>query len=276
MTRARRILLAALALAVAGPALWSPAWADPPFDPKDPAMAKYMAGEKRSGYTFAEPETRAMQDDDFMNPAMLWVGKGETLWTTVEGSAGKSCSSCHGKAEDSMKTAGAHYPKYNAGEHKVINLEQRINLCRTQAMGAPEWKYESEPLLAMTTYVKMQSRGVPVQVAIDGPAAPWFDAGQRFFYERRGLNDVACSHCHVDHWGHHIRTELLSQGMSNGFPTYRLKWQKLGSLHRRLAGCNEEIRAEPYPLGSFEYVALELYLAWRSQGLQVETPSVRK
>jgi sulfur-oxidizing protein SoxA len=257
-------------------ASWSAAWADPPFDPKDPAMARYVSGAKRSGYTFAEPETRAMQDDEFLNPAMLWVGKGEILWSKVEGSEGKSCASCHGKAEDSMKTAGARFPKFDAGERKVINLEQRINTCRTKAMGAAEWKYESEPLLAMTTYVKMQSRGQPIQAVTDGPAAPWFDAGRRFYYERRGLNDVACAHCHEDYWGRHIRTELLSQGMANGFPTYRLKWQKLGSLHRRLAGCNEEIRAEPYPLGSFEYVALELYLAWRAQGLQVETPSVRK
>ena len=272
MTAARKIVaVLALALAVASPAL-----ADPPFDPKDPAMAKYVSGEKRSGYTFAEPETRAMQDDEFLNPAMLWVGKGEALWSKVEGGAGKSCASCHGKAEESMKTAGARFPKFDAGERKVINLEQRVNLCRTQAMGAPEWKYESEPLLAMTTYVKTQSRGTPIVAVTDGPAAPWFDAGRRFYYERRGLNDVACAHCHVDYWGRHIRTELLSQGMANGFPTYRLKWQKLGSLHRRLAGCNEEIRAEPYALGSFEYVALERYLAWRAQGLQVETPSVRK
>jgi len=267
----RALLVALLLMAWVGPAL-----ADPPFDPKDPAMVRYQAGIKRSGYTFAEPETRAMQDDDFMNPAMLWVEKGEKLWSTAEGGTAKSCASCHGKAEDSMKGVGAHYPKFDKGAGKVINLEQRINICRVQAMAAPEWKYESEPLLAMTTYVKMQSRGVPVAVAIDGPAAPWFDAGQRFYFERRGLNDVACSHCHVDNWGRHIRTELLSQGMSNGFPSYRLKWQKLGSLHRRLAGCNEEIRAEPYPLGSFEYVALELYLAWRAQGLLVETPSVRK
>ena len=253
-----------------------PALADPPFDAKDPAMARFQAGAKRSGYTFAEPETRAMQDDDFMNPAMLWAEKGETLWSTVDGEAGKSCASCHGKAEDSMKTVGAHYPKYDPSQRRVINLEQRINICRSQAMAAPEWKYESEPLLAMTTYVKMQSRGQTVAVAVDGPAAPWFEAGRRFYFERRGLNDVACNHCHIDNWGRHLRTELLSQGMSNGFPSYRLKWQKLGSLHRRLAGCNEEIRAEPYPLGSFEYVALELYLAWRAAGLQVETPSVRK
>jgi L-cysteine S-thiosulfotransferase len=113
-------------------------------------------------------------------------------------------------------------------------------------------------------------------VSIDGPAKPFFEKGKAFYYERRGLNDLACSHCHMDGEGHHLRSELLSQGQANGFPTYRLKWQKLGSLHRRLQGCNEEIRAEPFPLGSDEYTNLELYLAWRANGLPVETPSVRK
>jgi sulfur-oxidizing protein SoxA len=73
-----------------------------------------------------------------------------------------------------------------------------------------------------------------------------------------------------------IRADTLSQGQSNGFPTYRLKWQKLGSLHRRFKGCNDQVRAEPYKRGSDEYVNLELYLAWRGQGLEIESPAVRQ
>lgn len=267
-----RFMMSAVVLAatLAGPAL-----ADPPFDKNDPKYAKYISGDKRSGYTYAEPETRAMQDDDFNNPGFLWVEKGEKLWNKVDGSAGKACSSCHGKAETSMKGIGASYPRYDPSVRKVVNLEQRINGCREQ-IGATAWKWESEPLLAMTTYIQHQSRGMPINVTVDGAAAPYFEAGRRFYYERRGLNDLACKHCHEDNSGGHMRTELLSQGQTNGFPTYRLKWQKLGSLHRRLAGCNEEIRAEPFPMGSDEYTNLELFLAWRAQGLQVEAPSVRK
>ena len=244
--------------------------------PLDPAMAGYVAGDKRSGYTFAEPETRAMQDDDFANPGFLWVDKGSALWSKVEGEAGKSCAACHGDAAASMKAAGTTYPKFLASAGKPINLEQRINLCRTGAMKAAAYKYESDELLSLTTFVKFQSRGQPVDVRIDGPAAPFFAKGKEFYEQRRGMSDLACAHCHERMAGGHIRAELLSQGQTNGFPTYRLKWQKLGSLHRRLAGCNEEIRAEPYPLGSDEYVNLELYLAWRANGLPVETPSVRK
>lgn len=242
----------------------------------EPQEAQYSAGDKKSGYLYAEPETRAMQDDDFTNPGFLWVERGSALWNKVEGEAGKSCASCHGDAETSMKGVGASYPKYDAKLGKLVNIEQRINQCRTEQMKAEAWKWESDPLLSMTAFVKTQSRGMPVAVDIDGPAAPFFEKGKEFYYQRRGQLDLACKHCHEDNAGNHIRTELLSQGQSNGFPTYRLKWQKLGSLHRRLAGCNEEIRAEPYPLGSDEYTNLELYLAWRAQGLPVEAPSVRK
>ena len=32
-----------------------------------------------SGYLFAEPSTRSIQDDDFLNPGVLWVEHGEKL-----------------------------------------------------------------------------------------------------------------------------------------------------------------------------------------------------
>ena len=51
-----------------------------------------------------------------------------------------------------------------------------------------------------------------------------------------------------------IRANLLSEGQSNGFPTYRLKWQGVGTLHRRFKGCNDQVRATPYERGSDERI----------------------
>lgn len=229
-----------------------------------------------SGYYFRTPETRELQDDDFMNPAFIWMERGAELWSTAEGEAGKACTTCHEDAEDSMTGVGASYPKYHEASGKLINLEQRINLCRTENMQAEPWKWESDELLGMTAYVKHQSKGMPVNVSIDGPAAPFFEKGKDFYYQRRGQLDMACATCHEVNYGMYIRADLLSQGHSNGFPTYRLKWQKIGSLHRRMRGCNSQVRAERYPYGADEYVNLELYLAWRGQGLPVETPAVRQ
>ncbi len=228
-----------------------------------------------SGYEFRNAETQALQDDDFQNPAMLWVDTGAELWETAAGESGKACADCHGDASESMAETGAHYPKWDGDAGKAVNLEQRINQCRTENQEADAWKWESEQLLAMTSFVRHQARGVPVEVQIDGPMEAVFEKGKELYYTRNGQLDMACANCHEDNYGNRIRSDLLSQGHSNGFPTYRLKWQKVGSLHRRFKGCMKQVRAEPYAVGSDEFVALELYLAWRGIGLPVETPAVR-
>ncbi|NNG03891.1 MAG: sulfur oxidation c-type cytochrome SoxA [Inquilinus sp.] len=233
-------------------------------------------GELISGYEFRTPETQALQDDDFINPGFLWVENGEELWETADGAAGKSCESCHGDAEDSMNGVGARYPVYSEATGKPINLEQRINLCRTENMQAEPWRWESPELLGMMTFVRYQSRGVPVAVEIDGPMQPFFEAGREFYYQRRGQLDMSCASCHEANYGMSLRADMLSQGHSNGFPTYRLKWQGVGSLHRRFRGCNQQVRADRFGYGSDEYINLELYLAWRGMGLPVETPAVRQ
>ena len=55
----------------------------------------FQVADRRSGYTYAHTETRAIQDDDFDNPGYIWVEKGAELWETQDGVAGKSCVDCH-------------------------------------------------------------------------------------------------------------------------------------------------------------------------------------
>ena len=238
-------------------------------------LKKYSTGDRHSGYVYMTDETRAMQNDNMANPAYLWFDHGAELWSKVEGDAGKSCASCHKDAATSMKGVGATYPKFDKARGKPINIEQRINKCRVENMKAEPFKYESRAMLGMTIYVRSQSRGMPMSVKVDGEMKPFFEKGKAFYFQRRGQLDMACKHCHEDNAGNMIRANLLSEGMSNGFPTYRLKWQKPGSLHRRFRGCNSQVRSKPYAYGSDEYVNLELYLGWRARGLPVETPSVR-
>ena len=247
----------------------------------DSAMAdeknwgKYQVEDRRSGYTYAQIETRSMQDDDFENPAMVLVDEAAQIWEKVDGKAGKACASCHSDAASSMKGVATVYPKFDKKLGKLKNIEQQINACRTKNMQAKAWKFESNPMLAMTVYVRHQSRGMPMNVKVDGEYAPFFEKGKKFYHERRGQLDMSCGSCHEDNAGNMIRANRLSQGQSHSFPTYRLKWQKVGSLHRRFRGCNKQVRATPFKAGSDEYVNLELYAGWRARGLPVETPSVR-
>jgi sulfur-oxidizing protein SoxA len=226
-----------------------------------------------SGYYYASKDTQEIQNDDFGNPAMTWYDVGETNWSKKDGEAGKACADCH-KVGD-LKGVAASYPAYDEKLKKLVNVQDRINNCRKVNMKAKPWKYDSSNMLGMAIFVKAQSRGMKVSPKIDGPAAAYFEKGKKFYYQRRGQLDMSCANCHEKYYGQKIRMNTLSQGQSNGFPVYRLKWQKPGSLHRRFKGCNKQVRAKPYKSGSDEYLALELYLAWRGTGLTVETPAVR-
>ncbi len=142
-------------------------------------------------------------------------------------------------------------------------------------MQAEPWKWEAPQMLGMTAYIGLQSRGMPIDVQTDGPMSTWVEKGKELYYTRVGQLDMACSNCHEDNYGNMIRADHLSQGHINGFPVYRLKWGGLGSIHRRFKGCMENIRATAFKRGSDEFIALELYVSSRGEGLSVEVPSVR-
>jgi sulfur-oxidizing protein SoxA len=230
----------------------------------------------RSGITFAGADVRGMQSDDLANPGMLWVERGERLWNAPAGPADRSCASCHGDARAAMRGAAARYPAHDVAAGRVFDLEARIDDCRTRRQQAGSLPRESDDLLALTAYVAHQSRGLPYAVTIDGPARAAFERGRAFFGERHGQMNLACAHCHDRNWGKRLLFETISQGHGNAFPAYRLEWQGLGSLQRRLRACLFGIRAEMPPAGAQELTDLELFLAWRAQGLPIEAPGVRR
>lgn len=230
----------------------------------------------RPGSDFQSEETRALQNDEARNPGMLWVESGSLSWNAApDGGNGKSCASCHGDAAQSMKGVAAKHPLVHA-DGKLLNIEARINLCRTEQQGAKALAYESNELLGLTAFVTYQSRGMAKSVSIDGAAKPYFERGKAFFETKQGQLDLACTQCHDELTGRNLRGDKISQGQTNGWPAYRLEWQTMGSLHRRLRACSLGVRAEQLPAGSPEYTALELYLAWRGAGLRLESPGVRR
>jgi sulfur-oxidizing protein SoxA len=167
-------------------------------------------------------------------------------------------------------------PRWNPRDGGLVNLRMQINQCRSGRQNQPPWAWESDPVLAMSALIARQSRGMPVEVEIEGRARRAFEAGRREFERRRGQLDLSCADCHERLAGRRLRGDVISQGMINGFPVYRLTWQTLGSRHRMLRWCNRAVRAEPHAFGADEYLALELYLAWRSRVLPVESPAVRR
>ena len=277
-----RIGLAVTILSLAGPV-----FADPAEDAEliingdetlvvrapAPAHLEGVMPEVLSGWLYRDETTRAMEMDDFDNPGMIAVDTGKELWAAVDGSEGKSCASCH---EDlsSLKGVRAAMPKVN-DKGELWSLENYVNNCRETRMGAEAWGWNSPQMQGVVAAISVQSRGLPISVAIDGAAEPFWQQGKEMYYTRYGQLELSCANCHEDNNGNYIRADHLSQGQINGFPTYRLKDAGLVSIHGRFKGCIRDTRAETYKEGSPEFRALELYVASRGAGLSVEGVAVR-
>jgi sulfur-oxidizing protein SoxA len=206
---------------------------------------------------------------------MLGVLEGETLWNQKAGLANNACAGCHGDAKSSMKGVATRYPSFDKELGQPVNLEQRINLCRTRHQNATPLPYERHDLLTLTAFVATQSRGMPIIPDTSSELAPFVAKGRGFFFRRQGQLNLACASCHDDNWDKHLAGSAITQAMPNGYPIYRLEWQSLGSLQRRLRNCITGMRAENHAFGSQELVELELYLMTRVRGMPVETPGVR-
>ncbi|MGZ8294441.1 MAG: sulfur oxidation c-type cytochrome SoxA [Telluria sp.] len=229
---------------------------------------------RRSGAEFMSESTRAMQRDDTQNPGMLWVSEGAAMWQAKAGKDGKSCASCHGDAARSMRGVAARFPAFDAASKGPVNLGQRINQCR-QGMHAEPFRAESRELLSLESHIAIQSRGMPVDPPADKRLREPVERGKQLFFQRIGQLNLSCAQCHDANWGKRLGGSTIPQGHANAYPIYRLEWEGMGSLQRRLRNCMSGVRAEVPPYGAQELVELELYLAARAKGMPMESPGVR-
>ncbi len=229
----------------------------------------------QSGLAFAGRDVKALQADAPANPAQLWLAQGRARWDATAGPTQRSCSSCHGTPER-MKGVALRYPQLQTGTGRLVNLEDQVRHCVSERQQLPPPAFESDELLALTAVVTQASDGLPLRAPTDPALQPHLRAGAELYQRRQGQLNLACTHCHDRHWGQRFYADLLSQGQPNAYPLYRLEWQRMGSLERRLRSCYTGIRAEPPAFGDLALRQLGLYLNWRGQGLPVEMPAVRK
>jgi len=220
-------------------------------------------------------DTKAMQDDPLLNPATFAVLDGQALWQESAGKKNRSCATCHGDATTSMKGVAASFPKFSSAKGSLVNLEGQINDCRVTHQDAEPLAFESKPLLSLSAFVATQSKGMPITVERNAANATSLDAGQHLFNQRMGQLNLSCAQCHAERAGQKLAGNPIPQAHPTAYPIYRLEWQAVGSLQRRLRNCLTGVRAEPYALGSKELLDLELFLAWRARGMLLETPGVR-
>jgi sulfur-oxidizing protein SoxA len=229
---------------------------------------------RRSGFDDMTPATQGLQRDDTQNPGMLWVLEGEALWSRAAGTSAKACADCHGDAARTMRGVAMRYPRFDAALGRPLDLGERIAQCRVR-QGAPSPVVESAERLALHAYVAHQSRGMPIVPDQDPRLAPFRERGRQLYGQRLGALNLACTQCHDALAGGRLGGSVIPQGHPTGYPIYRLEWQGLGSLQRRLRGCLSGVRAEPFAAGATEWVELELFLMQRARGMALETPAVR-
>ena len=246
------------------------------------ALALGLAGtagaweEPRSGYEFLPPEVQQMQDDEFANPGMFAVEEGREAFNEP-GFNGKACASCHGADGEKLDPqAIARYPIYDAEKDAPRTLQQQVNRCREYQLEELPLPYDDRRLVLLETFVRYKARGAKVNVDIDGPLRPFYEAGRALYRTRIGQLQMACTHCHDQYTGAHLRDQVLNQGQVNGFPAYRLMANRISSVQRKFRDCFVTLRARPYAPGSEAFINLELYTTARGNGLPIETPGIRR
>ena len=230
---------------------------------------------RRSGFDDMTPPLQAMQRDDALNPAMLAVREGQALWQTPPAPGQQACAACHGDASKSMRGVATRYPAFSDTSQRPITLHDRINECRVTHQHAAPLPVENPAALSLLSFVALQSRGLPIAPPADARLQPYREAGAALYITRFGQLALACAQCHDARDGLRLGGSTIPQAHPNGYPLYRLEWQGMGSLQRRLRGCLTGVRAEPFAPGAPEWVALELYLMQRAAGMPMETPAVR-
>ncbi|SDB73541.1 sulfur oxidation c-type cytochrome SoxA [Belnapia rosea] len=231
-------------------------------------LAGVVAEARESGFVLMSPETQAMQRDDTANPGMLWVEEGRALWDST------GCASCHGDVAG-MRGVAARYPAFDAASGGPIDLAGRIAQCQEARQGRTPFPRESEEALALSALIGLQSRGMPISPSEDPRLAPALARGEALYRQRRGQLDLSCAQCHDANAGRHLGSSPIPEAHPTGYPLYRLEWQGMGSLQRRLRNCMAGVRSEPYAYGAAEYVEIELFLMRRAAGMPLETPAVR-
>ena len=171
------------------------------------------------------------------------------------------------------------YPKYIKGKG-VETLSGAIVSC-AKKNNLKGWNYAKGKTAKLEAYFASASKekGKKVNIVIDSKeAAAAYERGKKEYYSQRGYLKLSCATCHVQGAGQRVRNEYLSPlvGVTTHFPVYRLKWQGLGTLERRLKGCNKNQGETPHKPDSAWTKELLYFMAYMSNGMPVDGPDIRK
>ena len=222
------------------------------------------------------PEAREQWESiEEFPPYEIAIENGEKLYHSKFAN-GKSLADCFGP-EGAVR---GQYPLWDKERGMVVTMERAVNECR-EANGEKPYGWKKGKIADVTAYMSYNSRGQEVKVDIpsdDPRALAAYEEGKEHFYTKRGQLNFACADCHMLTAGNLYRADTTSPafGHATSWPVFRSKWQSMGTLHRRFAGCHNNIRANPYKAQGAEYSNLEYFVTYMSNGLDFNGPAARK
>ncbi len=246
-----------------------------PYATKEELQKNFKSGIKFEDFrmgSYAYDKMGRSQYDEIneMPPYEDNVDAGEELYNNTKGI--KQCFP--------DPTIAGEYPKFDEKKGKVVTLSVAINNC-LKANGQKPWKLTKGKLADLEAYFANKTKEAGKKVHITIPtkaAAEAYERGKKNYYSQRGYLKLSCATCHVQGVGNRVRREVLSPllGHTTHFPVYRLKWQGLGTLERRIKGCEKNQGENPHKPGSQWMSEMLYFMAYMSNGLPVDGPDIRK
>lgn len=222
-------------------------------------------------YAFAKGPREQYLELIEMPPYEDDVDEGEELYNTTKGL--KKCF-------PNPAQAAVDYPRFDTKKNEVVTLTEAINDC-VVANGGKPWNLFKGKLAKVEAYFASQARdaGKVIHVTIPNKKAEEaYEHGKKYYFSQRGYIDLSCANCHVQGAGKRVRRDYLSPliGQVTHFPVYRLSWEELGTLERRLKGCIKDEGQQPPKATSKDMKDLIYFLSYMSNGMKVDGPDVRK
>jgi sulfur-oxidizing protein SoxA len=232
-----------------------------------------------------------LQSANAMNPIGLWIDEGKRKWE-------KDCTSCH--VLEKVVKAVPNFPKLDASQ-KLINLEDQISVCRQRvdktlaasastfaslsafaSASTQSFTNDDNPTLELSTFLNDSAQQLAINIAPpteQSHFAIWkqnLAEGEKLFKTRLGQMNLSCQQCHDGKVGASMRAQKITAGHPTGFPAYRISWQGLGSIERRIRACYSGVQAQVPAQQDIRLRQLELYLKSRAQDMPLEGPSTRQ
>jgi sulfur-oxidizing protein SoxA len=250
-----------------------------PYTTENELKSKYDKGLKLDdfkigsyAYALDARETYEMMSD--MPPFLDNVDAGEELYKKAFAN-GKSFKDCFPDPAIS-----GNYPYYSDERSQVVTITQAINECLVNN-GEKAWNPKKGKIADLEAYFANASKEADKKIDIkiqSQAAADAYARGKKEYYSQRGYLKMSCATCHVQGGGLRVKNEKLSPllGQVSHFPVYRLKWGGLGTIERRLEGCEKDQGETTHKVTSDWHKEIIYFMSYMSNGISVDGPDIRK